>query len=92
MIFVAPSGRALGSMVDTIAKVRERGPEAIVISDDAEVLAAADTALPLVEKTPEWLSPLLSVIPGQAAAVRLATLRGIDVDRPLGLTKVTLTR
>ena len=92
VIFVAPSGRALGSMVETIAKVRERGPEAIVISDDADVLAAADTALPLVDSTPEWLSPLLSVVPGQAAAVRLATLRGIDVDRPLGLTKVTLTR
>jgi glutamine---fructose-6-phosphate transaminase (isomerizing) len=92
VIFVAPSGRALGSMVETIAKVRERGPEAIVISDDEDVLAAADTALPLVGSTPEWLSPLLSVVPGQAAAVRLATLRGIDVDRPLGLTKVTLTR
>ncbi|HEX6699320.1 MAG TPA: SIS domain-containing protein, partial [Gaiellaceae bacterium] len=92
VIFVAPSGRALGSMVDTIAKVRERGPEAIAISDDREVLAAADTALPLVGAPPEWLSPLLTVIPGQVAAVRLATLRGIDVDRPLGLTKVTLTR
>jgi glucosamine--fructose-6-phosphate aminotransferase (isomerizing) len=41
---------------------------------------------------PEWLSPLTAVVPGQAAALQLARLRGVDVDRPLGLQKVTLTR
>ena len=56
------------------------------------MLHAADVgALPLARTVPEWLSPLLAVIPGQAAALRLATVRGGDVDRPAGLTKVTLT-
>jgi hypothetical protein len=32
------------------------------------------------------------VIPGQVAALRLAELRGLDLDRPEGLQKVTLTR
>jgi hypothetical protein len=32
------------------------------------------------------------VIPGQVTALTLAKLRGIDVDRPHGLQKVTLTR
>jgi hypothetical protein len=32
------------------------------------------------------------VIPGQVAAVRLARLHGADVDSPVGLTKITLTR
>ena len=41
---------------------------------------------------PEWLSPLAAVIPGQVTAMRLAELRGVDVDAPLGLQKVTLTR
>jgi glucosamine--fructose-6-phosphate aminotransferase (isomerizing) len=63
-----------------------------VISDDTEILAAADTRLPLSRTVPEWLSPLVTVIPGQVAAVRLATLLGGDVDSPQGLTKVTLTR
>ena len=49
--------------------------------------------LPLLPGVPEWLSPLVAVVPGQLAAIRLARLRGIDVDRPLGgLSKVTLTR
>ena len=63
-----------------------------MISDDESLLALADVALPLVPGVPEWLSPLVAVVPGQLAALRLARLRGIDLDRPLGLEKVTLTR
>ena len=47
---------------------------------------------PLLPGVPEWLSPLTAVVPGQFAALRLARLRGIDLDQPLGLSKVTLTR
>ncbi len=91
-IVVGPSGPALGSLRESIAKVRERGAPVIAISDDESLLASADTPLPLARSVPEWLSPLLTVIPGQVAAVHLATLRGSNVDRPAGLTKVTLTR
>jgi glutamine---fructose-6-phosphate transaminase (isomerizing) len=91
-IVIAPSGRTLASLRGAVQKVRERGAELIAISDDPEFLTEADTAFPLVPETPEWLSPLLTVIPGQVAAVTLATLRGADVDSPEGLTKITLTR
>ena len=49
----------------------------------AVVTAATDGGL---------LSPLTTVIPGQLAAVRLAQLNGSDLDRPHGLSKITLTR
>lgn len=91
-IVIAPSGRTLASMRVALEKVRERGSEVIAISDDAVFLGEADTALPLVEGVPEWLTPLLTAVPGQVAAVRLATLRNADVDSPAGLTKITLTR
>jgi len=64
----------------------------VVVADDARLLARADVPLPLVQGVPEWLSPLVAVIPGQLAALKLARMRGIDLDRPLGLSKVTLTR
>jgi glucosamine--fructose-6-phosphate aminotransferase (isomerizing) len=38
------------------------------------------------------LSPLVAVIPGQLAALRIAAMRGVDLDHPGGLSKVTLTR
>ena len=41
---------------------------------------------------PEWLSPLVAVAPGQVVAMELARLRGVDLDRPGGLSKVTTTR
>jgi glucosamine--fructose-6-phosphate aminotransferase (isomerizing) len=91
-IVIAPSGKTLASLRAAVDKVRERGAEVIAISDDEEFLAAADTAFPLVRTVPEWLTPLLTVIPGQVAAVRLARLQGADVDKPVGLTKITLTR
>ena len=92
VLVVAPSGATLENVRSSIAKLRERGSAVIAISDDEELLAAADTRLALAHAVPEWLSPLLAVIPGQVAALRLATLRGGDVDHPAGLTKVTLTR
>jgi glutamine---fructose-6-phosphate transaminase (isomerizing) len=91
-IVIAPRGRTLASMSAAVESVRARGSDVVAISDDPDFLASADTALPLVPDVPEWLSPLLTVVPGQVAAVRLATLRGEDVDSPAGLTKITLTR
>ena len=41
---------------------------------------------------PEWLSPIVSVVPGQMWARSLAIGKGLDPDRPRGLSKVTLTR
>jgi glucosamine--fructose-6-phosphate aminotransferase (isomerizing) len=63
----------------------------VAVSDDRELLAAVDVGVAIEPGMPEWLAPLLAVIPGQAAALRLGELRGVDLDRPHGLSKVTLT-
>jgi glucosamine--fructose-6-phosphate aminotransferase (isomerizing) len=86
VIAIAPSGPAQASMREAIAAVEARGARLIVIADDP----AAE--LPLVAGVPEWLSPLVAVVPGQLAARRIAELRGGDIDRPGGLSKITLTR
>jgi len=41
---------------------------------------------------PEFLAPLVSVIPGQLLAYHAALARGLDPDQPRGLRKVTETR
>jgi glucosamine--fructose-6-phosphate aminotransferase (isomerizing) len=88
---VAHSGPAVTGTEELIAELRARGVALVGISDDSSLLLRVDTPLPLVAGVPEWLSPLVAVIPGQLAALRLATLRGGDVDHPHGLQKVTLT-
>lgn len=92
LVLIAPTGRAFASLRTALPRLRERGAPIVAITDDAELLAEAETMLPLAGSTPEWLSPLVTVIPGQVTALRLATLRGGDVDRPPGLTKITRTR
>ena len=91
VIAVAPSGPALESMETAIEGLAARGARVHVIAEREDVLARGVSPLRLVPGIPEWLSPLVTVIPGQLAAFRLATLGGIDVDNPNGLSKITLT-
>jgi glucosamine--fructose-6-phosphate aminotransferase (isomerizing) len=92
VIVVAPTGPARPSVEEIVEPLRERGARVIAVSDAESVLASAHTKLPLVPDVPEWLSPLTAVIPGQVTAMRLAEQRGLDVDHPAGLQKITLTR
>jgi glutamine---fructose-6-phosphate transaminase (isomerizing) len=69
----------------TGAGVVASGPAALEIEDASYRLPTPDAALPL-------LSPLLSVVPGQLFAWALAQAKGLDPDRPTGLSKVTLAR
>jgi glucosamine--fructose-6-phosphate aminotransferase (isomerizing) len=91
VVLVAPSGPALASVEDVIRPLRARGASLLVVSDVRTMLHRADTELPLVAAVPEWLSPLTAVIPGQYLALRLADLRGLSLDHPRGLRKVTRT-
>jgi glutamine---fructose-6-phosphate transaminase (isomerizing) len=92
VIVVAPTGPARPSVEELAAPLKERRARVIAVSDVDAVLRRAHTKLPLVPRVPEWLSPLTAVIPGQLTAMRLAQLRGLDIDNPQGLRKVTLTR
>ncbi|HEY2373055.1 MAG TPA: SIS domain-containing protein [Gaiellaceae bacterium] len=92
VVVVAPTGPARPSVEGLVLPLCERGARIIAVSDVDAVLRRAQTRLPLVPRVPEWLSPLTAVVPGQLTALRLARLRGLDVDQPAGLQKVTLTR
>jgi len=91
VVVVAPTGPARPSVEEVVAPLAERGARLIAVSDVRAVLRRAHTRLPLVPRVPEWLSPLTAVVPGQVTALRLTELRGLDLDRPTGLQKVTLT-
>jgi glucosamine--fructose-6-phosphate aminotransferase (isomerizing) len=92
VLALAPRGPAFATMATALDALRERGARLVVVSDDDAALRRAHVSLPLWTRVPEWLSPLVAVVPGQLAALRLARLRGVNLDAPLGLSKVTLTR
>ena len=89
---VAPNGKMFDTMRDFSLELKSRGAELIIISDRQDLLAESVTPLPLPENIPEWLSPIVAVVPGQLFALHLTLVKGNDPDRPLGLQKVTITR
>ncbi len=91
-VVVAPSGKMLPKMRDLIDSLRQRRAEILVISDDSVTLEAGDFQLPLPQTVPEWLSPIIAVVPGQILAMHLTHVKGLDPDHPRGLAKVTETR
>jgi glucosamine--fructose-6-phosphate aminotransferase (isomerizing) len=91
-LVVAPSGKMFKTMHDFSLELKSRGAELLIISDRDDLLAEAVTPLPLPAGVPEWLSPLVAVVPGQLFALHLTLVKGHDPDQPEGLRKVTLTR
>ena len=65
--------------------------ELMVVSDVAAALDLATWPVPLPAGTPEWLGPLVSIVPCQLHAMHLTRARGLDPDRPRNLAKVTRT-
>ncbi|HBG74426.1 MAG: glucosamine--fructose-6-phosphate aminotransferase [Chloroflexi bacterium GWB2_49_20] len=92
VIAVIPEGKVTEELTSFMTQLNQRSPRLIVISPHPEALASANGPISLPSGIPEWLSPLVTVIPGQIFALGLALARGIDPDHPRGLDKVTLTR
>jgi glucosamine--fructose-6-phosphate aminotransferase (isomerizing) len=89
---IASADETLPAVVEAAERVRAAGATLVASGDAAEALAGAAYALPVPTPPAPLLSPLLSVVPGQLFASALARARGLDPDRPVGLSKVTLAR
>jgi glucosamine--fructose-6-phosphate aminotransferase (isomerizing) len=93
VLSVAPSGALFDVLIDLIKQLRQAyGADLVVISDDPEALALAHTPIALPGGIPEWISPLVSIIPAQLFAYHLARARGYDTEQPRNIHKVTETR
>ncbi|MFL5869958.1 MAG: glucosamine-6-phosphate deaminase, partial [Solirubrobacterales bacterium] len=77
--------------LEALAQIRARAGATVAVASDPRVLALGSMPVPLPAGLPNWAAAILAVIPAQAAALRLAELRGVEVDEPHGLSKVTLT-
>jgi glucosamine--fructose-6-phosphate aminotransferase (isomerizing) len=92
VVLVAPSGRTQADVPALLALLEARGARVLALSDVPEVLARAKARIELPSGMPEWLSPIVSVVPGQLFAGALAIAAGQNPDQPRGLSKVTMTR
>jgi glucosamine--fructose-6-phosphate aminotransferase (isomerizing) len=92
ILAVAPSGAAEADLASLLAGLRDDvGADALVLSDREAARRGARWSLPLPSDVPEWLMPVVSIVPAQLHALHLTIASGLDPDRPRNLRKVTLT-
>lgn len=92
VLAVVPSGATFGQMIDLLDQlVTERNVRLLVISNEERALKLAHTPISMPPEVPEWLTPIVSIVPAQLISYHLARAKGIDTENPRGLQKVTLT-
>jgi glutamine---fructose-6-phosphate transaminase (isomerizing) len=89
---VATDDETLEVVVEAAARVRAAGATLIASGPAADAIVDAQYRLPVPRPPLPLLAPILSVVPGQLFAGAVARAKGLDPDRPRGLSKVTLAR
>ncbi len=89
---IASADETLPAVQEAAGRIHEMGATLVASGAAAHEITNAAYSLPVPETEPRLLSPLLSVVPGQLFAWALARAKGLDPDRPRGLSKITLAR
>lgn len=88
VIIIIPNGESYDKTMSNLEEVRARGGIVIAVAtlgnDSIRDVATDVIYIPDVD---EFYSPILSVIPLQMVAYKIALLRGTDVDQPRNLAK-----
>ena len=89
---VAPTGATEGDMDVVIERLGgELEAHLLIVSDSVELRDKGAWSLPLPANVPEWLMPIVSIVPGQLHARHVTYAKGGDPERPRSIRKVTLT-
>jgi glucosamine--fructose-6-phosphate aminotransferase (isomerizing) len=90
---VATKGKVIQELANLITRLKEtHQAEIFLVSDHKELIELADCPITIPRGIPEWLSPMVTIIPAQLLSYHLTVNKGFDPDAPRGLTKITLTQ
>jgi glucosamine--fructose-6-phosphate aminotransferase (isomerizing) len=92
IMVVAPAGVSLDAQMALVRRLQlEHGVRVLALSDSPSA-RQLDEGLAVPPNIPEWLSPVVEIVPAQLYTYHLTVARGLDPDRPRTITKVTRTR
>lgn len=91
VLVLAPAGAAAEGQVQLLRDLRDRGVDTVVASDVPETRELGRWSIALPAGVPEWLRPVVSIVPAQLFAYHLTRARGLDPDEPRYISKVTRT-
>ncbi len=87
-VVIATAGALRSKIISNIEQLQARGGKviAVITEGDSEIEGLADSTI-AVPASDEAIEPLLSSIPLQLVAYKVANMRGCDVDQPRNLAK-----
>ena len=87
-LFIAPQDAVFDKNISNIEEVKARkGPVIAVGTEGDTALAKICDDVILIPNAPDYLTPLLAVIPLQLLSYHIAVALGCDVDKPRNLAK-----
>jgi glucosamine--fructose-6-phosphate aminotransferase (isomerizing) len=86
---IGSDDESLPAVREAAARARAAGATLVASGPAADQIADAGFYAAVPAPAVTLLSPLLSVVPGQLLAWALAQAKGLDPDRPNGLSKIT---
>lgn len=92
VLSIAPKGETYTNIMTQLTSLRnEYQVELVVISNEKDALSLAHSPLELPKNLPEWLSPIVAIVPAQLFSFHLTHTKGFDTENPRSLSKVTKT-
>jgi glucosamine--fructose-6-phosphate aminotransferase (isomerizing) len=93
VMVVAPKGQVYENLLALLERLHhEQAAELLVISDGERALSQAQSPVELPSGIPEWLTPLVAIVPAQLFSYYLAVVKGYDTETPRSIQKVTRTQ
>lgn len=93
VMIVLPTGKMFSSMMELVQQLSsDLLAELVIISNSPQALSMSKSPFTIPNDVPEWISPMVSIIPAQLFAYHLALAKGHDADQPRSISKVTRTR
>lgn len=93
VLAVINAGKVAESLMPLLVNLKEdRLAELLVISNMEQALSLGQIGFSISPAIPEYLTPLVSIVPAQLFSYHLTIAKGFDPDKPRTLSKVTETR
>ncbi len=89
---VAPGGKVFDSLMSMLTGLRnDHNAELLIISDQQAALNIAQSSIQLPSGIPEWVTPLITILPAQLFCYHLTQAKGYSTESPRSIRKVTET-
>ena len=89
---VLPTGKVFPPMMELLEHLqKDLLAELVVISNSPGALSMAQVPFAIPADIPEWLSPMVGIVPAQLFSYHLTLAKGYDTEHPRTLSKVTET-